>query len=281
MLSGCNPEPRTPNFELPMTESATTAAVEAVARHSYGQIIAYLAARCGDVAAAEDALSDAFLAALERWPIDGIPQKPEAWLLQVARNRLIDNARRSQTRIRSEEQLRQIAQEAQTAAAQDGFPDERLKLLFVCAHPAIDPAARTPLMLQTVLGIDAARIASAFLTSPAAMSQRLVRAKTKIRDAAIPFKVPEPPEWSERLSFVLDAIYAAYTTGWESLPEIASTHYALAENAIDLGRLVVALMPSEPESRGLLALMLHCQARREARYTPRSPLRASRPTGYN
>jgi predicted RNA polymerase sigma factor len=141
-----------------------------------------------------------------------------------------------------------------------------LKLLFVCAHPAIDPAARTPLMLQTVLHIDANRIASAFLTSPAAMSQRLVRAKVKIREAAIPFRVPERPEWSERLGFVLDAIYAAYTTGWESLPEAASTHHALTEEAITLGRLVVRLMPAEPEPRGLVALMLFCQARREARY---------------
>src|SRR4029077_17642000 len=129
------------------------------------------------------------------------------------------------------------------------------------------PAARTPLMLQTVLGIDAARIASAFLVAPAAMGQRLVRAKGKIRDAAIPFRVPEPTELEERVSFVLDAIYAAYTTGWESLMETASTHHALAAEAIALGRMLTQLMPREPEAHGLLALMLHCEARREARYT--------------
>src|SRR6266481_7323028 len=251
-----------------MSESATHAAIEVVARNSYGQLIAYIAARSGDVAGAEDALGDTFVAALERWPVEGIPQKPEAWLLQVARNRMIDAARRNLVRQNSEKFLQQIAEEAETVAiTHEHFPDERLKLLFVCAHPAIEAAARTPLMLQTVLGIDAARIASAFLVSPPAMSQRLVRAKNKIRDAAIPFRVPDPPEWEERTSFVLDAIYSAYTTGWESVMETSATHHALAGEAISIGRTVAQLMPNEPEARGLLALMLHCEARRAARYT--------------
>jgi len=251
-----------------MSESATLAAIEAIVRTSYGRLIAYLAARTGDVAGAEDALGDAFVAALERWPVDGIPQKPEAWLLHAARNRTIDAARRNQIRQYSERFLQRVAEEAQTVAAtHDHFPDERLKLLFICAHPAIDAAARTPLMLQTVLGVDAARIASAFLVSPAAMGQRLVRAKNKIRAAAIPFRVPDPPEWEERISFVLDAIYSAYTTGWESLIEVSSTHHALAGDAIAIGRTLVQLMPAEPEAHGLLALMLHCEARRAARYT--------------
>jgi RNA polymerase sigma-70 factor, ECF subfamily len=251
-----------------MNESTTQAAIETVARDSYGRLIAYLAARSGDVAGAEDALGDAFVAALKRWPAEGVPEKPEAWLLHVARNRLIDATRRKQVREKSEKFLQEIAEEARAVAkAHEHFPDERLKLLFVCAHPAIDPVARTPLMLQAVLGIDAARIASAFLVSSAAMSQRLVRAKNKIRDAAIPFHVPEPPEWEERVSFVLDAIYAAYTTGWESLMETASTHHALAVEAIALGRTLTQLMQREPEAHGLLALMLHCEARRGARYT--------------
>jgi predicted RNA polymerase sigma factor len=250
-----------------MSEAAANAAIEETARNSYGRLIAFLAARSGDVAGAEDALGDAFFAASQRWPVDGIPEKPEAWLLQAARNRTIDAARRNHVRQSSERILQQIAEEAQTVSATlEHFPDERLKLLFVCAHPAIDTAARTPLMLQTVLGIDAGRIASAFLVSPAAMSQRLVRAKAKIRDAAIPFRVPEPPEWDERVSFVLDAIYSAYTTGWESLMEVSSTHHALAGDAIALGRTLVQLMPGEAEVHGLLALMLHCEARRAARY---------------
>ena len=251
-----------------MSESAAHEAIEAVARNTYGRLVAYLAARSGDVAGAEDALSDAFAAALQRWPMDGVPQKPEAWLLRAARNRLIDAVRHNQVRLRSAPLLQQLAHEAEDVATmQTNFPDERLKLLFVCAHPAIEVAARTPLMLQTVLGLSAARIASAFLVSPAAMDKRLVRAKTKIRDAAIPFRVPDQPEWAERLSFVLDAIYSAYTAGWESLVDTGSTHHALAVEAIAIGRTLVQLMPKEPEARGLLALMLHCEARRAARYT--------------
>lgn len=250
-----------------MNESATHDAIEAVARDSYGRLVAYIASRTGDIADAQDALSEALVAALENWPANGVPDKPEAWLLHVARNRLIDAARREQTRREGEPWIQQLAEETEVTKEHDSFPDERLKLLFVCAHPAIDVAARTPLMLQVVLGIDAAEIASAFLVSPAAMGQRLVRAKNKIRDAGIPFRVPGSPEFNERLSFVLDAIYAAYTSGWDSLPDAASTHRALASEAIALGRVLVQLMPAEPEAMGLLALMLHCEARREARFS--------------
>ena len=251
-----------------MSEPAAYDAIEAVARDSYGRLVAYIASRTGDIADAQDALSEALVAALETWPTNGVPDKPEAWLLHVVRNRLIDASRREQTRRDAEPLLQQLAEEAEaTTTEHESFPDERLKLLFVCAHPAIDVAARTPLMLQVVLGIDAGKIASAFLVSPVAMSQRLVRAKTKIRDACIPFRVPDPPELSERLSFVLDAIYAGYTTGWENLMETASTHHALAAEAIALGRTLTQLMPREPEAHGLLALMLHCEARRGARYT--------------
>lgn len=245
------------------------AAIEAVMRNSYGRLIAYLAARTGDVAGAEDALSDALAAALQKWPMDGVPDNPDGWLLRVARNRLIDTVRRSHTRLASEEAYRRTADTSMALDSEvDEIPDERLKLLFVCAHPAIDASARTPLMLQAVLGVDAARIASAFLISPAAMSQRLVRVKKKIRAAGIPFVVPGPAEWDERLSFVLDAIYSAYTAGWDSVNDIGSTQHALAEEALWIGRTLVQLMPEEPEARGLLSLMLHCQARKEARFGP-------------
>jgi len=248
-----------------MDVSATQAAIEAVARHSYGRLVAYLAARSHDIAGAEDALSDAFASALQRWPVDGVPQKPEAWLLHAARNHLIDAARHLEVRKKSEPLLQLAGEAEEIATMNPTFPDERLKLLFVCAHPAIDLPARTPLMLQTVLGLSAARIASAFLVSPAAMDRQLVRAKTKIREAGIPFRVPEPPEWEERASFVLDAIYSAYTAGWESAIDESSTHHGLAPEAIAIGRTLVQLLPNEPEAQGLLALMLHCEARRVAR----------------
>jgi RNA polymerase sigma-70 factor, ECF subfamily len=196
-----------------------------------------------------------------------VPQKPEAWLLRAARNRVIDAARHAQVREKYTPLLQLAGEAEDVATMQSIFPDERLKLLFVCAHPAIDLAARTPLMLQTVLGLDAARIASAFLVSPAAMDQRLVRAKTKIREAGIPFRVPDPLEWDERVTFVLDAIYSAYTAGWESASDDESTHHALAREAVAIGRTLVQLTPHEPEAHGLLALMLHCEARRAARQT--------------
>jgi len=179
--------------------------------------------------------------------------------------RMIDAVPRHQVRENYAKVFLQLAEEAKDiAATHELFPDERLKVFFVCAHPAIEPAARKPVMLQTVLGIDAPWIASAFLVSPAAMSQRLIRAKNKICDAAIPLRTPEPPEWEERVSFVLDAIYSAYTTGWESLTEAGSTHRALAGDAIAIGRMLVQLMPNEAEAYGLFALMLHCEARSAA-----------------
>ena len=237
-------------------------------RESYGRLIAYLSARTRDVAGAEDALNEALLAALETWQRDGVPQKPEAWLLTTARRRLIDRARHKQMQVASALTLQLITEEADEATSPDKFPDERLKLLFVCAHPAIDPGVHTPLMLQSVLGLDAARIAQAFLVSPTTMSQRLVRAKTKIRDAGIPFEVPEDGELPPRLDAVLDAIYAAYGSGWEDAAGADPRRRGLADEAIRLARLLVQQMPREPEARGLLALMLHCEARHPARRAP-------------
>ena len=241
-------------------------AAELAARASYGRLVAYLAARARDVAAAEDALGDAFAAALETWPRAGVPDNPDAWLLVAARRRLLDRARHGGVEAAAAATLRLAAETADVNSSRESiFPDERLELLFVCAHPAIDEAARTPLMLQAVLGLDAARIASAFLVAPAAMSQRLVRVKAKIRDAGIGFDVPGPDELPERLRSVLDAVYAAYGTGWEDVAGADPRSRGLAEEAIWLGRLVVGLLPSEPEAAGLLALMLYCEARRPAR----------------
>ena len=239
---------------------------EAVARRGYGKLVAFLAARTGDVAAAEDALSDAFAAALTDWPTHGIPQNPEAWLVTVARRKAVDQARRQRSRTVAANHLKLMAEELSSAVAeQTEIPDERLSLMFACAHPAIDPGIRAPLILQTVLGFDAATIASAFLVSPSAMGQRLVRAKTKIREAAIPFRVPERDDLAERLDAVLQAIYAAFAEGWSDPAGTESRRRNLAEEGIWLGRLVVSLLPDEPEALGLLALMLHAEARRAAR----------------
>ncbi len=243
-------------------------AVEQVARDSYGRLLAFVASRSRDVAAAEDALADSFQAALEKWPGGGIPEKPEAWLLLTARRRLIDDARHARVHDAAVPALLAAANAAQQTAESDAmFPDERLKLLFICAHPAIEASIRTPLMLQTVLGLEAARIASAFLVRPSAMGQRLSRAKAKIRDAGIRFELPEASELAPRLDSVLQAIYAAYGSGWEDLAGADARRKGLAVEALDLGRLLLRLLPAEPEAQGLLALMLYCEARREARRT--------------
>lgn len=244
-------------------------AAELAARNSYGRLVAYLAAQTRDVVAAEDALGDAFLSALKTWTESGVPKNPEAWLLVTARNRLIDAGRRSQVhdKVLNTFKFNELEFASEPSLESVTFPDDRLKLLFICAHPAIDSSIHTPLMLQTVLGLNAAQIASAFLVAPATMSQRLVRAKTKIRDAGIAFELPEEKDLPIRLAAVLEAIYAAYTNAWETVDGSDPRHRGLAEEAIWLARLCVQLMPTEPEARGLLALMLYCESRRDARRT--------------
>lgn len=233
------------------------------ARDAYGRLMALLVSRSRDIAASEDALSEAFVAALRTWPVDGVPANPQAWLLTAARNNL-HNMRRHQGVVdASAADLALLQDEAAPEAP--SLPDDRLKLLFVCAHPAIDAAVRTPLMLQTVLGLDAAQIAAAFLVAPATMGQRLVRAKAKIRDAGLRFELPAAEDMPERLEDVLAAVYAAYGTSWDAVPGADTRQHDLADEALFLGRLLVTLLPDEPEPRGLLALMLYCEARRPAR----------------
>ncbi|PBC05552.1 DUF6596 domain-containing protein [Mesorhizobium sp. WSM3860] len=244
------------------------AAAEAAARQSYGKLVAYLAARMRDVAGAEDALADAFAAALERWPKSGVPEKPEAWLLAVARRRDVDAVRRRLTGEAARDHLQLIAEEAEARMTNEDLPDERLRLMFACAHPAIEASVRAPLILQTVLGFDAATIASAFLVSPTTMGQRLVRAKSRIREAGIPFRVPERAELGERLEAVLEAIYATFAEGWSDPAGTETRRRNLATEGIWLGRLVASLIPDEPETLGLLALMLFADARRLARRSP-------------
>jgi predicted RNA polymerase sigma factor len=243
---------------------------DAVARRSYGKLVAFLAARTRDVASVEDALSEAFAAALADWPRNGCPTNPEGWLLTAARRKLIDFARRRRTGDLAGGELQRLAEELEAGAVANTtdavqIPDQRLALMFACAHPAIDAGVRAPLILQTLLGLDAGMIASAFLTSPAAMGQRLVRAKDKIRQAGIPFRIPEREELPARLSTVLDAIYAAFSEGWADSGGTDVARRDLAEEALYLGQLIAQLLPDEPEALGLVALMFHVEARRPAR----------------
>ena len=241
---------------------------EEVARRSYGKLVAFLAARTHDVAAAEDALSEAFASALAGWPRKGCPANPEAWLLTVARRKMIDSYRGQRREILGDElelTVEGLGAAAIAAEAPTQIPDQRLALMFVCAHPAIDAGIRAPLILQVILGLNAEAIASAFLMSPSAMGKRLVRAKEKIRQAGIPFVVPEREELSGRLDAVLDAVYAAFAEGWSDPGRTDVARRDLTEEAMFLARLVTELLPQEPEALGLLALKLHAEARRRAR----------------
>jgi predicted RNA polymerase sigma factor len=242
-------------------EARSTA--EAVARRSYGKLVAFVAARSRDLAAAEDALSEAFASALRSWPQNGCPANPEAWLLTVARRKLIDMARREHGSELVDADLERVAR-VSTPADED-IPDRRLALMFACAHPAIESGIRAPLILQTILGLDAATIASAFLMSPTAMGKRLGRAKGKIREAGIPFCIPEREELPGRLDAVLAAIYTAFSEGWSDAAGTDSSRRDLTCEAFFLARLVSEMLPGEPEAIGLLALMLHAEARRGAR----------------
>ena len=236
------------------------------ARDAYGRLLALLVARSRDIATSEDALADAFEAALTTWPRDGVPHNPAAWLFTVARRRTLDHWRH--TRVQ-DEAVQDLLLLTDTLFEDDhdshAVPDERLRLLFVCAHPAIAAEARAPLMLQTVLGLDVARMANAFLTSPGTLGQRLVRAKARIRAAGIPFDYPEARELPQRLADVLDGIYAAYGTGWDDVEGADAMHRDLTREAISLCRILCTLMPREADPRGLLALMLFCESRAAAR----------------
>ncbi|HET7551765.1 MAG TPA: DUF6596 domain-containing protein [Gemmatimonadaceae bacterium] len=254
-----------------MTGDAAARAEE-LARAAYGRLLAILAARDGDIESAEDCLAEAFAQALRSWPETGVPGNPAAWLLTVARNRQHDIRRSAAHRLSDplDDVARGVASGGALSTMQeldpDAIPDRRLALLFVCAHPAIDPAVRTPLMLQVVLGFDAGQIARAFVVPTATMAQRLVRAKRRIHDARIPFVVPERDQMAERIAPVLEAIYGAYAIDF---PLVAGTEPrdSLAAESHYLAATLADLLPDEPEALGLAALISLSLARRPARGT--------------
>lgn len=245
-------------------------AAERAARLSYGKLVAILSARSRDIAASEDALSSAFLKALETWPQCGVPDNPEAWLLTVARRTELDG-RRASTRAADAAVHLALIEEERRSMQEERLADERLKLIFACAHPAIDEGMRAPLILQTVLGIDAARIASSFLVASNTMGVRLSRAKDKISRAGIAFAIPEPEQLADRAQSVLEAIYGAYTLGRDAADAgdgASPSDPGLALEALWLASLAAQLLPRLAEAHGLFALILAGEARRRARRGP-------------
>ncbi len=239
-----------------------------VVREEWGRVLSALMSHCRDLSLAEDALQDALVAALKSWPRDGVPNVPRAWLLTTARRRAIDRIRRSanfQKKRGQYEVLLSLEGDQETSEADQAIPDERLKLVFVCCHPALPEEARIALTLRTVCGLSTTEIARAFLVSEPTMAQRLVRAKRKIAAKKIPYQIPDESLWPNRLEAVLAVIYLIFNEGYVATSGANLVRAELCAEAIRLGEVLKKLLPDEPEVQGLLALMLLSDARRPAR----------------
>jgi RNA polymerase sigma-70 factor (ECF subfamily) len=246
----------------------TRTAVETVYRAESRQVLATLIRLLGDFDAAEEALQEAFAVAMEQWPRDGIPANPRAWLVSTGRFKAIDGMRR---RARYDASLNELAKRIETTTSDplveqmdESIEDDRLRLIFTCCHPALSPEAQIPMTLREVCDLTTEEIARAFLTKPATIAQRIVRAKAKIRDARIPYEVPPPPELPDRVEAVLRVVYLVFNEGYSASFGPSLTRADLSAEAIRLGRLLLQLLP-DPEVMGLLALMLLHESRRQAR----------------
>lgn len=242
--------------------------LEALYREESGRVLATLIRLLGDFDLAEDAVHDAFAAALERWPRDGIPDNPRAWLVSAGRFKAIDTLRRRARFDAAQEHLAdELEGRMESANPDGGVEDDHLRLIFTCCHPALSPEARVALTLREVCGLTTEEIARAFLVSPPALAQRIVRAKARIRDERIPYQVPSSDELPRRLGTVLQVVYLVFNEGYSASSGDSLTRPDLSAEAIRLGRVLVALLP-DPEVLGLLALMLLQESRRAARTSP-------------